>query len=108
VNRQCDPLSSVAEFTKPTDLRLKSAPNPFNPSTVISYEVPHSSWVNLAVYTVSGQRVDVLVDEYQNAGEYRIRWNAMNAIGENLASGVYLAVLEVAGSTKTCKLVYLK
>ena len=62
-----------------------AAPNPFNPATTISYEVPQ-----LTVYNLLGQEVIRLVDQVQQPGRYQITWNAHNARGASVASGVYL------------------
>jgi endonuclease/exonuclease/phosphatase family metal-dependent hydrolase len=83
-------------------------PNPFNPATVIEYEVPHAGRVKLSVYTVAGQLVDILVDERQTAGPHTFVWNARNAVAASLPSGVYVSVLEAAGKTVTRKMVLLK
>ncbi len=59
-------------------------PNPFNPSTVIKYSIPQASDVNISIYNVIGQKVETLVNEYENEGTYEVNWNA-----SNLSSGVY-------------------
>jgi hypothetical protein len=64
-------------------------PNPFNPSTMINYQLPMISEVELSVYSLLGQKVTILVSERQPAGFYQIEWDA-----RNLASGVYLYRLE--------------
>jgi|GEM_PF-2662513 len=78
-------------------------PNPFNPVTKISYTLPEDSRVQLQIYNVLGQRVDVLVDEYQSAGQYTIRWDAAG-----LSSGVYFYRLATPEFTKVHKMTYLK
>ena len=67
-----------------------AAPNPFNPATTISYEVPQSAHIQLTVYNLLGQEVVRFVDQVQPAGRYQITWNALNARGASVASGVYL------------------
>ena len=67
-----------------------AAPNPFNPATTISYEVPQSAHIQLTVYNLLGQEVIRLVDQVQQPGRYQITWNAHNARGASVASGVYL------------------
>ncbi len=87
---------------------LSNAPNPFNPATTISYNVPNAGWVKVTIYTVAGERVDMLVDKYHTAGPYSVNWEAQNARGEILSSGIYLATLEIGGVMQTHKMVHLK
>ncbi|MBI3189881.1 MAG: T9SS type A sorting domain-containing protein, partial [Ignavibacteriales bacterium] len=72
-------------------------PNPFNPTTVISYQLPVDSWVRLKVYNMLGQEVATLMDEVQDAGYKRVEWNA-----ERLPSGVYFSRM-IAGEFKDTK-----
>jgi hypothetical protein len=65
-------------------------PNPFNPSTVISWEIPLSSWVTLKVYDLLGREVALLQDGHEAPGKYTARFNA-----EALSSGVYIYRLQV-------------
>lgn len=78
-------------------------PNPFNPSTTISYTMAQSSNVTLKIYNVIGQLVETLVDSYQEAGSYSISFNATS-----LSSGVYFYRLEAQGAVVTKKMTLLK
>jgi hypothetical protein len=78
-------------------------PNPFNPETNITYHLPNPGQVRLSVYNLLGVEVAVLVDEYQSAGNYKIRFNA-----SALQSGVYLYKIKMANQTLTRKMTYLK
>jgi hypothetical protein len=59
-------------------------PNPFNPSTVISYAIPKDGIVKLIVYDITGREVSVPVNKFQTAGTYQIKFNA-----SGISSGVY-------------------
>lgn len=72
-------------------------PNPFNPSTILSYTLKSDQNVKLTVYNLVGQSVEVLVDEYQTAGEY---WYTFDAT--NLPAGIYLYKLQ-AGEYSSVK-----
>ena len=79
-------------------------PNPFNPSTVIKYQVPVNTEIELTVYDASGRKIKNLVSSYQKTGVYSVEWNA-----ENLASGVYYYRLRTSsGFNQTRKMVLLK
>lgn len=65
-------------------------PNPFNPSTTISYALPERSSVRIAIYDLQGRIVKSFVLGAQSAGYQNIKWNGTNDQGASLASGVYL------------------
>ena len=72
-------------------------PNPFNPSTMIPYQLPAPMHVRLEVFNILGQRVATLVDGEQPAGFHTASWDATDAAGEAVAAGVYLYRLSGAG-----------
>lgn len=78
-------------------------PNPFNPTTVISYEIPELSNVTLRVYDVSGRQIAELVNQLQQPGSYEVTFNA-----GSLSSGVYFYSLEAGGIVKTKKMTLVK
>jgi hypothetical protein len=78
-------------------------PNPFNPSTVISWQSPVSSWQTLKVYDVLGNEVASLVDEYRSAGNYEVEFKA-----SNLASGIYFYQLKVGEFISVKKMVLIR
>ncbi|MCX6141657.1 MAG: T9SS type A sorting domain-containing protein [Ignavibacteriales bacterium] len=83
-------------------------PNPFNPSTMLAYRLERASHVVLSVYDITGRQVETLVDRYQSAGMYQVRWNAEGAMGRRLASGVYIARLQVDGRVSAKTMNYTK
>lgn len=79
-------LSDVREDQLNKNFSLQqNFPNPFNPSTTISYNVPEQSNVKLEIFDALGRYIVTLVNEQQASGNYEIKW-----IPENLSSGVYL------------------
>ena len=88
----------------PKTYALNSAyPNPFNPTTTISYDLPKSSFVTISVYDITGNLVENIVNENKEAGSYSIKWNA-----SNISSGIYLYRLVTNDFVSTKKLVLLK
>ncbi|MCY3738772.1 MAG: T9SS type A sorting domain-containing protein [Gemmatimonadaceae bacterium] len=76
-------------------------PNPFNPSTMIPYQLPTSMYVRLEVYNLLGQRVATLVDGDQPAGLHTTSWDATDAAGQAVGAGVYLYRLSGDGVQAT-------
>ena len=64
-------------------------PNPFNPTTEITYALPQNGRVSLQIFDALGKQVRLLVDTAEPAGEYRIRWDGTNEQGFTVASGIY-------------------
>ncbi|MCH8940905.1 MAG: alkaline phosphatase D family protein [Bacteroidetes bacterium] len=64
-------------------------PNPFNGETNIIYSLSESRKVELTVYDVLGTKIITLVNDFQNAGEYKVTWNGKNSYGTAMASGIY-------------------
>ena len=88
----------------PTRVSLsQNYPNPFNPSTVISYELPVSSVVELKVFDMLGREVAALVNGRVAAGEYEVIFDA-----RNLASGVYIYQLKTPSQVLTKRLTLIK
>ena len=86
-----------------------NAPNPFNPNTVIAYDVPNGGAdVTLRVYDVSGGVVRTLVTGVRTAGRHRARWEGRDDGGRSVASGVYFYRLEMEGFSATRKMLLLK
>ena len=78
-------------------------PNPFNPTTLISYDLPRSTHVMLVVYNPLGQEVAVLVNATQDAGHYRVEWNA-----KDVPTGVYFYRLQAGSFSQVGKMLLLK
>jgi photosystem II stability/assembly factor-like uncharacterized protein len=82
---------------------LQNYPNPFNPSTKIKYSVPQLSQVQIKVFDVLGNEIEILVNEEKLAGTYELTWN-----GTNLPSGVYFYQLKTEGFVETKKMILMK
>jgi hypothetical protein len=86
----------------------QNQPNPFNPTTEISYAIPEAAHVSLEVFNVVGQKVKTLVDDYQSAGRYRVQWTGTDDHENSLASGVYLYRLNADTFSDCKKMMLLK
>jgi hypothetical protein len=83
-------------------------PNPFNPSTRITFDLPRPSHVELTVLNLLGERVEVLVDRNLPAGVFGVDWNAENPDGNMLPSGVYFYRLKTDNGITTRKMLLQK
>lgn len=82
---------AASERDLPAAFALRqNAPNPFNPATVIRYELPIEAHVRIDVYNVAGRLVRTVVDEPVGAGYNQAVWNGLDAAGHRVASGVYM------------------
>jgi hypothetical protein len=84
---------------------VQSHPNPFNPSTTISYELRARGHVTLAIYDAAGRRIVQLVDTVQDEGLHRVVWDGRDSRGAQVASGIYFSRLVAGGTTTTGKMV---
>ena len=83
-------------------------PNPCSLETAIEYSLAESCHVTLKVYNLAGQLVKTLINEYQQAGFYKITWHGDNDAGKEVASGVYLYQIKAGGFVFTNKMAVLK
>ncbi|MEW6015406.1 MAG: T9SS type A sorting domain-containing protein [Candidatus Zixiibacteriota bacterium] len=83
-------------------------PNPFNPSTVIQFELPRAADITLDIYNILGQKVITLLKERKPAGKYRVEWDGNNSDRLPCASGIYLYRLRAGDQAVTRKMVLLK
>ncbi len=83
-------------------------PNPFNPTTNITFSVPNMSKVSLVVYNTLGQKVRTLVNNQTLSGNQTAVWNGTNEFGSSVPSGIYYYRMESGSSSVTKSMVLLK
>ena len=86
----------------------QNSPNPFNPITAIRYSLAEASRVRLTIYNMLGQEVRVLVDENQSPGVYSLQWDARDASGRTVSTGLYIYKLEAGANVALRKMVFVK
>ena len=100
-------LMSVINLTDqyiPTEIGLGNAyPNPFNPVTILSYDVPFDMNISLGIFDLRGRLVKQLVNEIREPGRYEVIWNA-----NEYASGVYMVKLVSGNTVKVQKIMLVK
>ena len=98
------PISVMPQQVLPTAFGLsQNVPNPFNPQTTITYQLPEASHVELAIYDVLGRKVRVLVDGFVEAGYRSVVWEAKEA-----ASGLYFVRMEAGGFVEVRKMAVVR
>jgi len=83
-------------------------PNPFNPSTTISFYNATAGNVQIEVYNAKGQKVKTLMNEILGIGTHQIEWNGTDTAGKNVSSGVYFYKMSANGYTETKKMLLMK
>jgi hypothetical protein len=93
-----------AESDIPREFSLyQNFPNPFNPKTIINYQLPMNSDVELSIYNLLGQRVATLFNKHQRAGYHQVEWDASNH-----ASGVYFYRIEAGEFQDVKKMILIR
>ena len=97
------PVNVEADKT-PKEFKLKgNYPNPFNPSTTITFELPKENHVKITIYSLNGQIIDTLVNESLQEGTHSIKWQP-----SGLAGGIYFYSVETGSIKMSGKMLLLK
>ncbi|MBC8198282.1 MAG: T9SS type A sorting domain-containing protein [Candidatus Marinimicrobia bacterium] len=90
----------LGKFASENDIRPKGIyPNPFNPETNISFEITHSSNVEINIFDINGRLIESVLNDYLDKGIYLYKWN-----GSKYSSGIYLLNLTADNLNMTYKL----
>lgn len=90
-------------------LNLTNYPNPFNPSTTISFSVTQNSdFVNLEVYNIKGQKVKTLINEEMQSGKHTSIWSGLDSNNKPVSSGIYLYKIKVGKQVSVNRMLLLK
>jgi hypothetical protein len=104
-----DKQASSGIKNTPKDYVLaQNHPNPFNPTTSISFSLPKDEHVVLSIYNITGQLVRTLVNERKNAGTHSIMWNGRNESGAQVTSGLYIYKIKAGSYTQVRKMSLMK
>lgn len=98
-----DWLNSPKEF-----ILYSNYPNPFNATTMISFDLMRNSLVQLTVYSINGERVKTLVNGASVAGHHEVLWDGANDQGQKVSSGLYLYKFEAEKNHQAKKMLYLR
>jgi len=85
-----------------------NVPNPFNPTTAISFSLDNADHVNIEIFNVKGEKIRTLVDEDFEAATHSVVWNGKDDTGRTISSGVYFYKMRTGSFTSTKKMVLMK
>ena len=87
---------------------VNAYPNPFNPSTTLSYYLPYNASVRLVIHDIVGNVITNLVNEYESQGYKSVQWNATNNEGQSVSEGIYFYSIEAGDFRQTKKIILIK
>ena len=99
----CTSLSLVSDIVPMKFTLSDNYPNPFNPTTNISFSIPMQTDVRINIYNIMGQLVANVTNEQLNAGTYSMQWNGTDQSGNMLPSGLYFYELEAGNEFRQIK-----
>ena len=83
-------------------------PNPFNSETMINYQLPHASEMEISIFNLLGQKVTTLVNATQTAGFHKLVWNGKDMLGQPVSSGAYFYQLKIGKFMLVKKMMLLR
>lgn len=101
-------ITGTKTTPSPRFLLAQNRPNPFNPTTIIRFDLPYAVHVKLCVYSVKGELVATIVDQHMTEGRKEVGWDAKDSRGRAVTSGVYFYRLVAGDFVQTRKMVLLK
>jgi hypothetical protein len=112
----CTGRYTIAEYSLTADPILtpdstgldQNTPNPFNEATTIFYSLGEDGPVTLEIFNILGQRVTMIVDEFQTAGRHRISWDGRDQRGKHIGSGIYFYRLATGQFSQSKKMILMK
>ena len=109
LSQSTDIPTAIEENPRPSGFTLsQNFPNPFNPETTISFEMPVQSHVKITIYNLIGQYVKTLVNEIKPIGTYSVVWDGTDASGTRVTSGLYFYRIDAGNFSQTKKLIMMK
>lgn len=102
-------VEEIAEFISQIPIKfLKNYPNPFNPTTTISFEIKEAGNIKVEIFNMKGQKIKTLLDERINSGKHSVIWNGKNNKNKRVSSGMYFYKVSINGNQKINKMIMLK
>jgi len=97
-------VTAIDDPAIPSNYMLEqNYPNPFNPVTTFRYTLPEAQNISITIYDITGRQVETLLNGYQQAGSYMLKWNA-----SHYSTGIYFYRLSAGSFTATNKMILMK
>jgi hypothetical protein len=110
--RAQDYLTSVENITEnglPTEYRLRpNFPNPFNPGTTITFDLPKDDRVTLQIFDIQGREIITLIDKNLKAGVHNFIWNGRDVNNNLMSSGIYICAIKTNVFSASQKMAFVK
>ncbi|HPR16812.1 MAG TPA: T9SS type A sorting domain-containing protein [Candidatus Cloacimonadota bacterium] len=104
-----DQSIGIEEMEIPTNkFSLSNFPNPFNPSTTITFSIDPNEPYELTIYNIKGEKVKQLVSDQVSAGQHTVIWNGEDDSGKLVSSGIYFYKLKVGNQESIKRMLLLK
>jgi len=100
------PLTGTDEMLKSNQFKSKAYPNPFSVGTTIEYSLPESTFVNVSIYDLTGQKLATLDNDREIQGLHQIQWNPGRSDISKLGDGISFCKITSSGKTEVLKLVF--
>jgi uncharacterized protein (DUF362 family) len=97
-----------APFVPKATALMQNFPNPFNPTTVLTYDVASAGQVTIQVFDVSGRLIRMLLDVHKEVGRHQVAWDGKDASGSAVPSGIYFYRMKTSGFDATRKMILLR
>jgi len=102
-------MAEAVTVETPTGFSLDdNYPNPFNPTTTISFNVPEYSDVSVAVYNLMGEKIRTLVADNRAAGNYKVNWDGTDSHGNAVSTGMYFYELKAGDFKQVKRMTFMK
>jgi len=89
-------------------IHLTNYPNPFNPSTTISFSIQNDNNVELSIFNIKGQKITTLINEQMQKGKHTIIWSGLDSNNKPVSSGIYLYKVKAGNQESVKRMLLLK
>ena len=102
-------ITSLSGSLKPKEFILhNNYPNPFNPNTLLQYNLPEDRFVKITIHDILGRIIKNLVNKSQTVGYKSVKWNGTNNRNEKVSAGLYFYTIQAGDIRKTKKMILIK